>query len=82
MTKAYDNHPSDAVHAPYNAEHLQESAQDWFDLMGMNESYPVAMAGASDLVRGYYLGDFEVSARKYARARFAMGLRAEDYNVA
>ena len=74
MTKAYDNHPSDAVHAPYNAEHLQESAAAWFE---ETNDYSAYWSQDWDLTEQQ-----EVSARKYARARFAMGLRAEDYNVA
>ncbi len=70
MRKAYEDHPSDLVHNVYDAPHLQDSAADWFALTATDYwLQPWDRAEAQ-----------EVSARKYARARYAMGLRANDYD--
>lgn len=79
MIKAYADHPSDNVHNVYDAAHLQESAAEWFKLMQTCD-YPRHMEDTDGELREAYNMDYTTRARKYARARYAMGLREADYN--
>lgn len=73
MAKAYEDHIPTYGAGGYDAEHLQQSAAEWHAI------HVTEIAGGwrypEDL-----LDDSEFRARKYARARYALGLRETDYD--
>lgn len=74
MLKAYEDFPP--ITSVYDATHLQDSAAQFASFMAGHDylqDTPEEIA---------YVDDFAVRAKKYARARYAMGLRAEDYDAA